>query len=191
VAATARVRLLVLAAAVGVSAVGAVVWSNVAGSDAKPDAVLDQPGEYREPTGTTNPPLPTRQLPALSLPDASGGRVTLAPDGRPMVVNLWFSTCRPCAKELGEFAAVHADLGDAVRFVGVDPFDTSSAMTRFATDRGVSYELLRDPGEQLGQHLDVAAYPVTLFVAPDGRILDSTGPIDGAALLARIRELWP
>jgi thiol-disulfide isomerase/thioredoxin len=185
------VRLLVLAAAVGISAVGAVVWSNVVRSDSKPDAVLDQPGEYVEPSGTTNPPLPTRQLPAVALPDASGTPVKLAPDGRPMVVNLWFSTCAPCAKELGEFAAVHADVGDAVRFVGVDPFDTPTAMTRFAADRGVSYELLRDPGEQLGQRLDVAAYPVTLFVAADGRILDSTGPIDGDALRARIRKLWP
>jgi hypothetical protein len=64
-------------------------------------------------------------------------------------------------------------------------------MTRFADARGVTYQLLRDPGEQLGQRLDVAAYPVTLFVGPDGRILESTGPIDGAALRAKIRELWP
>jgi thiol-disulfide isomerase/thioredoxin len=108
-----------------------------------------------------------------------------------MVVNLWFSTCAPCAKELGEFAAVHADLGDAVRFVGIDPFDTPAAMTRFAAERDVGYALLRDPGERLGQQLAVTAYPVTLFVAADGRILDSTGPIDGDALRARIRELWP
>jgi thiol-disulfide isomerase/thioredoxin len=191
VAATVRVRLAVLAAAVGLSAIGAVIWSNVAGSDAKPDAVLDQPGEYDEPSGSTNPPLPTHQLPALTLSDVSGRPVELAPDGRPMVLNLWFSTCAPCAKELADFAAVHGEVGDAVRFVGVDPFDTSGAMTRFAAERGVTYELLRDPTESLGRDLAVAAYPVTLFVAPDGRILDSTGPIDAALLRARIEELWP
>ena len=127
--------------------------------------MLDEPGEYQEPSGSTNPPLPTDRLPAVTLDDAAGQPVTLQSDGRPMVVNLWFSTCAPCAKELAEFAAVEADVGDDVRFVGVDPFDTSAAMTKFAADRGVTYELLRDPDESLGQALDVVAYPVT----PAGR----------------------
>jgi thiol-disulfide isomerase/thioredoxin len=191
VAATVRVRLAVLGAAVVVSVIGAVIWSNVATSDSPPDAVLDEPGEYLEPSGTTNPPLPTDRLPALTLTDASGTEVDLAPDGRPMIVNLWFSTCAPCAKELAEFADVHADVGDRVRFVGVDPFDTPAAMTRFAGERGVSYELLRDPGERLGQALDIAAYPVTLFVAADGTILDETGAMDGDTLRDRIGVLFP
>ena len=182
-------RLLVLAAVVAVGAVGAVVWSRVATGDSKPDAVLDRPGTFDEPSGTTNPPLPTRQLPTVTLTDASGAAVDLAPDGRPMVVNLWFSTCAPCAKELADFATVHGEVGDAVRFVGVDPFDTPGAMTRFAAHRHVAYEL-RDPGEHLGQALDVAVYPVTLFVAADGTILDETGPITADGLRARVRELF-
>jgi thiol-disulfide isomerase/thioredoxin len=183
------VRLWVLAAVVAVGALGAVVWSRVASSDSEPDAVLDHPGEYDEPTGTTNPPLPTRQLPAVTLTDASGAAVELVPDGRPMVVNLWFSTCAPCARELADFATVHGEVGDAVRFVGVDPFDSAGAMTRFASARNVAYELLRDPAEHLGQALDVAVYPVTLFVAADGRILDETGPITASELRTRVQEL--
>ncbi len=190
-AATFRVRLAVLTVAVLVSAVGALVWAHHATSGTPPDAVLDEPGEYDEPTGTTNPPLPTDQLPALTLTDAAGTPVELKPDGRPMVVNLWFSTCAPCAKELADFAKVHDDLGDAVRFVGVNPFDTPGAMTRFAADRGVTYQLLRDPGEHLGRQLAVVAYPVTLLVAADGTILDETGPMDGDTLRARIKALFP
>ena len=34
-----------------------------------------------------------------------------------MVVNVWYSTCPPCARELADFAAVHAEIGDEVRFV--------------------------------------------------------------------------
>ncbi len=183
-------RLLVLAAVVAVSAVGAVVWSRVATGDSTPDAVLDEPGTFDEPSGTTNPPLATHQLPAVTLTDASGAAVELIPDGRPMVVNLWFSTCAPCARELADLATVHAEVGDAVRFVGVDPFDTAGAMTRFAGDRHVTYELLRDPGEHLGQALDIVVYPVTLFVAADGTILDESGPITAQILRSRIRDLF-
>jgi peroxiredoxin len=180
----------VLAAAVGLGVIGAVAWRSQS-MNTPPDAVLDEPGEYQEPSGSTNPPLPTDRLPALTLSDAAGQPVELRSDGRPMVVNLWFSTCAPCAEELGEFAAVEADVGDKVRFVGVDPFDTPSAMTKFAAARGVTYELLRDPDESLGQALDVVAYPVTLLVAADGTILDATGAMSGDVLRQRIEVLFP
>ena len=59
-----------------------------------------------------------------------------------MVVNLWYSNCPPCARELTYFAAVEADVGDDIRFVGVNPLDDVDEMRRFAAERGVDYELL-------------------------------------------------
>ena len=53
-----------------------------------------------------------------------------------------------------------------------------------------TYELLRDPGFELADELEIVAYPVTLFVDADGRIVDRTGPIDSAELRARIAEHW-
>ena len=83
--------------------------------------MLDEPGEYVEPGPSTNPPLPTDRLPGVELLDADGEPCGCVPDGRPMVVNLWYSTCPPCARELADFAAVDAEVGDEVRFVGVNP----------------------------------------------------------------------
>jgi len=180
----------VTVAAVTVSALGAVVWSRSVAGEPEPDAVLDVPGEYLEPGSPTNPPLPTDRLPALTLETAAGAPVELVTDGRPMVVNLWYSTCAPCARELAAFAAVDAEVGDEVRFVGVNPYDTASTMTRFAADRGVAYELLRDRDFELADTLEIVAYPVTLFVDADGRIVDRTGPIDSAELRERIAEHW-
>ena len=48
-------------------------------------------------------------------------------------------------------------------------------MPRFAAERGVTYELLRDPELALADELGVVAYPVTLFVDADGTILERTG----------------
>ena len=112
-------------------------------------------------------------------------------DGRPMVVNLWYSTCPPCARELADFAVVHAELGEQVRFVGVNPVDSPAVMTRFAGERGVDYELLRDPAGAFGEQLGVAAYPATIFVARDGTVVGSTGVIDDDGLRERIGELLP
>ena len=137
---------MALLAAIPISLAGALIWSRVVvTSDPSSEAVLTEPGEYVEPGAATNPPLPTDRLPIVDLLGADGSTVELASDGRPMVVNLWYSTCPPCARELVDFAAVHEQLGDAVRFVGVNPLDSAAEMERFAADRGVDYELLRDP----------------------------------------------
>ena len=127
----------------------------------------------------------------MVLETAAGDPVDLRDgDGRPMVVNLWYSNCPPCARELADFAAVHGEVGDDVRFVGVNPYDTAATMTRFAADRGVTYELLRDPGFELSDALGIAAFPVTLFVDPDGRIVEQTAALDDDELRALIAEHW-
>jgi thiol-disulfide isomerase/thioredoxin len=191
VVATARVRVLVAGAAVVVAGVGAVAWSRAVSGSEEPDVVLDEPGNYVLPGLVTNPPFANGDLPDVGLLDAAGQEVRLVPDGRPMVVNLWYSTCPPCARELADFAAADAELGADIRFVGVNPVDSPDVMNRFAGDRGVVYELLRDPDGRFGEGLDVVAYPATLFVDVDGTILDSTGAIDERGLRARIAELWP
>lgn len=190
-AATTRLRLTVAAVALVVTGIGAVAWSRVVGGETEPDVVLDEPGEYAEPGTPTNPPVADDALPAVDLVDVDGRAVRLLSDGRPMVVNLWFSQCPPCARELADFAAVQAELGDRVRFVGVNPQDTVATMTSFATARGVTYELLRDRGGAFSEALGVVAYPATLFVGADGTVLGSSGAIDDDDLRARITELWP
>lgn len=151
---------------------------------------MDEPGEYVEPGSPTNPPLSVDRLPDVELEAVDGTAVTLASDGRPMVVNLWYSTCAPCARELGDFAEVHAAVADDVRFVGVNPLDTPEAMVRFAADRDVTYELLRDRDGLFGVELRVVGYPVTLFVDADGTVVDQTGPIDDDELRDLIAEHW-
>jgi len=192
VAARARFRAVVLLAAVGISLVGAVIWSRtVASDDAETvDAVLDTPGEYLEPGTPTNPPLPVDRLPAIELRTADGQPAVLTSDGRPMVINLWYSTCAPCERELVELASVEADLGEFVRFVGVNPLDSPETMNEFAAARDVRYELLRDPESALADELAIVAYPVTLFVGRDGAILERTGPVDADDVRQRIAEYW-
>jgi len=187
-----RAQLSVLLVAAVLVAVGAVVWTRLAADDdaSSGDEVrLDTPGAYMEPGGPTNPPLPTDELPDVELVGADGSAVRLGDgDDRPMVVNLWYSTCPPCARELADFADVESELGDQVRFVGINPYDTAAAMERFAADRGVQFELLRDPEFAFADELRIVAYPVTLFVDADGRILERTGPIDDGELRQEISE---
>jgi thiol-disulfide isomerase/thioredoxin len=129
-------------------------------------------------------------LPAVDLVDASGQVVsTESFRDEPTVINFWFSTCVPCARELVDFAEVHADRGDEVRFVGVNPLDTTERMLEFAGERGVTYDLYRDELAELQTELGLTSFPVTLFVDSRGEIVSQVGVIDAASLDAGIDEL--
>ena len=56
--------------------------------------------------------------------------------------------------------------------------------------RGVEYELLRDPERTFTNEIGVVAFPVTLFVDTDGQIVRQTGEIDAGELRDLIDELF-
>jgi peroxiredoxin len=181
-----RPRLLVasLAAAVAVSLVGGWALASTWRDDGVPDdIVLAAPGEYELPaSGDGNPDVVGDQLPDVELVDASGAPVSLRDyAGEPLVVNLWYASCPPCARELSDFAAVDAET-DGVRFVGVNPLDAPVTMTEFAAERGVRYDLLRDPDAAFVDALGVVNFPVTLFVDAGGRVVLQAGAMDADEL---------
>lgn len=154
------------------------------------EVLLDEPGIYQQPLDAVNEDVAGDLVPDVALVDIDGNEVRLAASDAPMIVNLWFSNCPPCQRELQDFAAVHEEVGDRIRFVGVDPFDTVETMLRFAEARGVGYELLRDPERAFTNEIGVVAFPVTLFVDATGRIVRQTGELDADELRAAIADVF-
>lgn len=195
---TERARTYVIASSVGLVVAAAVVLAGFwLGGAFEPSQrtdgsfVLDEPGVFQQPADDINADVTGERLPDVALVDTDGTERRLSEfRGRPVVVNLWFSTCAPCKRELADFAEVHAEVGDEVAFVGVDPFDTIEAMTAFAADRGVEYDLWRDPDFALTNALEIIGYPVTYFVSADGVIVRQTGELDADELRQAIEELF-
>jgi peroxiredoxin len=192
-----RPRLLATSFAVAavVSVLGGWGLARVMSSDDPVDAqdsvLLDVPGEYEQPVAHANASNAGATLPDVVLVDAAGRDVaTSSLVGRPLVLNLWYSTCGPCRRELADFAAVDADLAGSVRFVGVNPLDDASTMTSFAAERDVRYELLSDPASTLVDALGVTAFPATIFVAADGTIVLETGVLTADELRAHVAHVF-
>ena len=184
-------RHLIAAAAglaLGAVAAGAVIAFTDDGPDVDGEFVLDEPGIYSEPVSTAS--SAGEALPDVELVDAGGRSVAMSSfAGTPTVVNVWYSTCVPCARELRDFAEVSAEYEGRVQFVGVDPVDDADAMTAFAAERGVEYPLLLDSDGEFVTAVSIAAFPTTLFVSADGRILRQTNAIEADDLRAAIDEL--
>ena len=192
----ARPRLLAGSLAVAALVIGtfAVVASNRAddgdgdGVDATltdAQAVVTFPND-----GLGNAQVEGDPLPLVTLGDRDGNDVETASFlGQPLVVNLWFADCPPCAKELPDFAEVHGEVGDDVRFIGINPRDSIEKMERFAGERGVSYELYLDDFDEFTNAIRASAFPITLFVTPEGGIVEQTGAIDADELRSEIEQL--
>ena len=111
-------------------------------------------------------------------------------EGTPLVINFWASWCPACVGELPEFQAVHEQRSDEVRFLGIANADIRQAAIRLADEVGLTYSLADDPDGELFREFDLIAMPSTLFVSPDGQILEVfAGQLNESALNDRVDKL--
>jgi thiol-disulfide isomerase/thioredoxin len=172
-----RRRLLYssLAAAVVVAVAGGWAWAQVDDDDTTtPTATFPAAGDtVAEPGIPTNAPVTGEAFPDVEVVGPDGATVSTATlVGRPMVVNVWYSTCPPCRRELPAFADVAAERGDEVAFVGINPRDDQDTARSFADEQGITYDTYRDPDGVFLAAAGVATFPSTLFVASDGTIVE-------------------
>ncbi len=138
----------------------------------------------------TNDPQQGEPLADVTVRTLDGDAVTTSSlIGQPLVINVWSSTCIPCRDELPAFAAVHAQYGDSVRFVGIDYLGADDSEERFARDLGVDYELLYDTDGEFLVATGLNAFPVTLFVDADGTVVRQTGQLSQDELEQYVQEL--
>ena len=145
------------------------------GSDDVDSVVLDQPGVYQEPGIAVNEDLAGSRLSQAVLETADGTAITvddLLSRGRPVLINLWYSTCQPCKREMPALQAAFAEFGDRIDFIGINPQDSAATMTSFAEEVGVEYELFLDPNGSFTVANGIATYPTTLLVSRDGLVID-------------------
>lgn len=132
--------------------------------------------------------------PPFALADVRGGEpeVTLSRfRGRPVVVNFWASWCVPCRREMPVLAALHRRVGDRVAFVGVNHQDGRAAAERFADDVGVEYPSGFDPGGDVARSYGLFGIPTTVFISPDGEILEQrTGEMSRRELERTLRRVF-
>lgn len=132
-------------------------------------------------------------LPTGEFEMADGTTVMFADllDGRPLVVNYFASWCPPCRAEMPDFAAVHADVGDRVAFVGVALQDARDDAAELVEITGVRYPWGLDPTGEMLATLGGFAMPTTFYVSAEGEVMgQDNGAIDEAALRDRLDDLF-
>lgn len=145
-------------------------------------------GEY----GTLVAALAT--APDFSMQDASGKTVKLSDfKGTPVVLNFWYSGCPHCQKEMPTFASAHKQYSDRVKFIMLD--DVSAERNRddgkkYIESSGYTFPVFYDVDGNAMNMYGLRAYPATIFIDANGKIVDKhIGEITEADLMKNIQML--
>ena len=121
-------------------------------------------------------------------PDAALGDLLT---GKPVVVNFFASWCVPCVEEMPAVEAVHQSLGDQVTIVGLANQDGRDDSLATVEATGVTYPTYADPDGDALTYFGGLAMPTTVFIAPDGTVVDvNNGEMSEAELRAKLTDLF-
>lgn len=180
-------------AAVTASACAIVIFGSLQQDSNKTDVVLDQPGVYQEPGIGTNAPVVGKQLKHADVQDLNDVLVntsTLFTDGKPALINYWFSNCQPCKREMPALQAAFAQYGEQLNFVGINTQDSPEITASFIHDIGVTHRILRDPNGKSVVANGVSTFPTTFFVNAAGTIIKQiAGELTADDINAALEEL--
>jgi len=168
----------VLAALGLLSTVAGLVGLVVGGSDA--------------PVGPGGPfapfPAPAVRLPELRHPSETVDLADLR--GRPVVLNFFFSDCRPCVEELPRLEAEHRRQGGRVAVIGIDHFEPRASGLAIVERTGITYPVGWDRLGVVAREFGITAFPATVFVDGSGTVRSRVlGSISSGRLRAEIETL--
>jgi thiol-disulfide isomerase/thioredoxin len=92
--------------------------------------------------------------------------------GRPMIINVWASWCGPCRAEMAsiERLAWRQDAG-GIRIIGISTDDYADRAQAWLRQSNATISHYIDRDLELEHMLGASRLPLTVFVAPDGRVL--------------------
>ena len=187
----ARTRFFKQALIIFLIVVLAFVTTRIANDNETPSYTLSNSINLSSNGIATNTLLLGSQLPAIKLENVDGQEVsTQSLLNKPLIINVWYSTCEPCRRELPALANADMQYRNLVRFVGVNIKDSATVAREFAAQYGVEFELLLDKNGLFISQLGIATAPVTLAIDQQGVIVgQKAGEISASELDELVKEL--
>lgn len=139
------------------------------------------------------------QLPSVQLKDLNGKTVNTAEmsnNGKPFVISLFATWCKPCLRELRAIADVYADwqeeTGMKMYLISIDKAQNISKVKPLVDAEGWEYEVLLDPNSEFFRSMGAACVPHVFIVDGSGKVVYShSGYTDGSEseIIKKIREI--
>ena len=144
------------------------------------------------PTAESRPVAPLWTLPT---PNKVEKQISLADyKGKIVVLNFWATWCPPCLAELPYFAQVQKDYAaKGVQFIGLSLDAVNGDVNEIAPmvkHSGITYPIVLADEQVLQQYGGIQGIPTTVFIDPQGRIVDQqTSEMEEATLRSALDKL--
>ncbi len=112
--------------------------------------------------------------------------------GRVVLLNFWATWCAPCRKEMPYFQRLASSYDSKdFRVLAINFQEQADAITRFASQFGLQFDMGLDLNGALNRLYGVNQYPVSYVIGRDGTILArQLGQFDPPESLAAALKNW-
>lgn len=93
--------------------------------------------------------------------------------GQVVLLNIWATWCGPCVQEIPSLEKLHKLYGNKglkLVAVSIDDYVSEDSIRRFASNLGVTFQVLHDSTRAIEQAYQVTGYPETFIIGPEGTI---------------------
>lgn len=118
------------------------------------------------------------KLPAVDVKTLNGTTFNtgdIKNDGKPIIISLWATWCKPCIAELLAIADVYDDwveeTGVKLYAISIDDSKTAARVAPFVNGKGWDYEVLQDPNWDFKRAMNVPDVPYLCILNGNGEIV--------------------
>ncbi len=119
---------------------------------------------------------------AMSLPDTSVKKSLADYKGNVVMVNVWATWCAPCRAEMPSMEQLYKEYegrGFKVVAVSIDDVNGQDGIRAFASELGLTFDILHDPTGTIQQLYQTTGVPETIIVGRDGVVRNKvTGAVN-------------
>jgi len=113
--------------------------------------------------------------------------------GKPLIINFWYPSCPPCAKELPTLVKYHNENLKNVKFLGVvhnSLVDKKEDSVNLINKFNIKYENIYDESGKLVKDFKVLGFPTTLFFDENHNLSKKwTGYLDEENLIEQLEKI--
>ncbi len=133
---------------------------------------LDAP-QYRAAMAKLEADDADRQDANFTMNDLQGKSWTLKDlKGKVVLVNFWATWCPPCQKEMPDLEALYNQYkGQGFVILAFSEDDETQKVAPFIAERKITYPILLDPGQKIGNQFEVNGIPKSFIYNRDGKLV--------------------
>lgn len=90
--------------------------------------------------------------------------------GKPVVLNFWATWCPPCRAEMPMLQEAYNSHKGQYTMLAVNDGEPNERVGAFIKQKGFTFTVLLDPGQQIVRRYQIQAFPTTFFIDSKGVI---------------------